>query len=204
MPPTRSFLPAYTPSSQLSPDLQAAEQRFHQQLASNPELALSEYERRFGNIIDRDNARELFSEYGTSRESRQALGPATFRPAGLLVDELYRRSVAAPDPSGGNFVVFNAGGPGVGKSTGIANEAQNAQFVVDGTLSNYAKSRANIQTALRYGKKVGLNYTQCPFEQALQNINQASSGPEQRSGGFGADGGTRAHSSPRECTAPGR
>jgi hypothetical protein len=161
----------------LPPHLQEAEQRFQEQISGDLEGAIAQYQQRFGNIIDRDNARELFPEYSQSRESRQALGPATYRPAGILADELYRRAVVQPDPTGSNLVVFNAGGPGVGKSTGVSGNPVDAQIIMDGTLSNYAKSRINIQTALDNGKDVAINYTQRSFAEALRNIIERAADP---------------------------
>ena len=151
-------------------EIQAAERRFQAWIDAEPQRAIAEYKRRFGNVIDRDNARELFPEYAASRESRQALGAATYRPAGELVQRIFEQEVAKPDPSGNNLAVFNAGGPGVGKSTGVQGRPVDAQLIVDGTLSDYAKSKANIQLALDHGKDVGISYTQRPYEEALRNI----------------------------------
>ncbi len=172
------MFPPHEPSPQLSPELQDAERRFHEQLAADPERALAEYQERFGNVIDRDNARELFPDYAWNRESRQALGPATYRPAGMLTDELFRRAVAESDPTDNNLVMFNAGGPGVGKSTGTQAFLPYAQFVMDGTLSNYEKSNANIQVALTNGKKVLVLFTYRPFEETVQNIIDRAADPD--------------------------
>lgn len=104
------MFPSHEPSPHLSPELQGAERRFHEQLAADPEGAIADYQERFGNVIDRDNVRELFLEYATSMEARQVLSAATYRPAGLLVDRMYDQEVVKRDPSGGNVVAFNAGG----------------------------------------------------------------------------------------------
>ncbi len=175
---TSLVFPPHEPSPDLSPELHDAKRRFYQQLAADPEGAVAEYQRRFGNVIDRDNVRELFPEYAQNRESRQALSAATYRPAGILADEMFRQSIAEPDPTGNNLVLFNAGGPGVGKSTAISGSRVDAQIIMDGTLSDYARSRQQIQAALDYGKQVLIRHVQRPFEEALQNIINHAISPD--------------------------
>lgn len=170
--------PSHAPSWHLSPELQAAERRFYEQLAADPEGAIADYQERFGNVIDRDNVRELFDDYAASREGRQNYSAATYRPAGILADEMFRRAIAEPDATGNDLVLFNAGGPGVGKSTAISGSPVDAQIVMDGTLSNYDRSQPQIQAALDHGKQVLIRHVQRPFEEALQNTIYRALSPD--------------------------
>jgi len=125
----------------------------------DPEGVLAEYTRRFGNVLNTDNAAELFSEYAASLESRARFRPTVHPAARWIRDQLFARPLADPKV---HEVVFTAGGNGVGKSTaGLTGDV-----VRDSTLSNPEHSEELAQAELDAGKIVYVVYTYRPIEQA--------------------------------------
>ena len=105
------------------------------QVESNPEHFLLEYSKRFGNVLNADNAATLFDEYNVNpAKYRVAVHPA----AQWIRDELFRRTLAEPAVAGNNRVVFTAGGNASGKSSTVAASGADAgaQIVLDSTFSN--------------------------------------------------------------------
>jgi len=83
------------------------------QVESNSGYFLSEYTKRFGNVLNADNAATLFDEYnGNPAKYRVAVHPA----AQWIRDELFRRALGAHAQAGRNRVVFTAGGNASGKA----------------------------------------------------------------------------------------
>jgi hypothetical protein len=123
---------------------------------------MAEYHKRFGNVLNADNAKELSDDY---MKDRAAGAPAVHETASWLVKELYHRELEKPAPKGKeNLVVFTAGGAGAGKTTGIegskaAREAVNeAQIVYDGTLRPSHKAISKVDQALKAGKQAEVLY----------------------------------------------
>jgi hypothetical protein len=149
---------ASTPAS--SEDLSAARDRALQQVAERPEELLTAYTQRFGNVLNADNAAELFPDYAASPDSRTQFRAAVHPAAQRIRDELFRRSLAKPDV---REVVFTSGGTGAGKSA--ANLP--GDVVMDSTLSNPEHSRGEIQSALDAGKQVQIVYIYRPIDEAM-------------------------------------
>jgi UDP-N-acetylmuramoylalanine--D-glutamate ligase len=129
----------------------------------DPEGLLREYTRRFGNVLNADNAAELFSEYAASPASRARFRPAVHPAAQWVRDELFTRALADP---GIREVIFTAGGNGAGKSTG----GLTGDVVMDTTLSNPQHSEKLVQAALDAGKRVQVVYTYRPIQQAFEGV----------------------------------
>src|ERR1035438_6560646 len=62
----------------------------------DPEGLLQEYRRRFGNVLNADNAAELFPEYAASPASRAQFRPAVHPAAQWVRDKLFTRALADP------------------------------------------------------------------------------------------------------------
>jgi hypothetical protein len=118
------------------------------------------YTQRFGNVLNADNAAELFPDYAASPDSRTQFRAAVHPAAQRIRDELFRRSLANADVS---EVVFTSGGTGVGKSAADLP----GDVVMDSTLSNPEHSRCEIQSALDAGKQVHIVYTYRPIDEAM-------------------------------------
>jgi hypothetical protein len=108
-------------------------------VAENPQGLLAEYARRFLNVLNADDAAELFPDYAQSRESRAQFRVAVHPAAQWVRDELFKYALAAPDVK---EVVFTAGGNGAGKSVG----KPEAGVVMDTTLSDLVHSERLIQS----------------------------------------------------------
>lgn len=138
-----------------------------------PEPYLSEYTKRFGNVLNADNAATLFEEYNSDRAKyREAVHPA----AQWIRDELFRRALAEPDKKGNDRVVFTAGGNAAGKSTAVAAAGVNgeAQVVLDSTFSNPEHAKGLVQMALDAGKTVSVIHVDRPLNEALKAMIERS------------------------------
>ena len=134
-----------------------------EKIRSHPEDLLAEYQRRFGNVLNADNAAELFPDYAASPNTRTRYRTAIHGAAQWVRDELFNRALADPDVK---EVVFTAGGNGAGKtSAGLTGDV-----VMDSTLSNPQHSQRLIQSALDSGKRVHVVYTFRPIEEAFQGV----------------------------------
>ena len=124
-----------------------------------------------GRLIDVDLMRELNDEYRADR----SLAPQIHRAASALSKELYARALARPvQPGRDPVVMFMAGGGGVGKSSAKAHILGDdaADITFDGTLSNLAKARANIEAALASGRDVEINYVYRSPEKSAEGAIQ--------------------------------
>jgi len=139
------------------------------QVESNPERCLSEYTRRFGNVLNADNAATLFDEYNRNpAKYRVAVHPA----AQWIRDELFRRALRERAEAGHNRVVFTAGGNASGKTSTVAASGAEtgAQIVLDSTFSNAEHAGRLVDDALRAGKAVTVHYVNRPLDEALKGM----------------------------------
>jgi hypothetical protein len=152
-----------------NPDEQAMRERTVSRLESDPESHLSEYTKRFGNVLNADNAATLFDEYnGNPGKYRVAVHPA----AQWIRDELFKRAIARPAPEGGNRVVFTAGGNASGKSSALTATGADtgAHVVLDSTLSNGEHAERLVDDALKARKAVTILYVNRPLDASLKGM----------------------------------
>jgi hypothetical protein len=169
----------YAPRADLAAWEKGVESATGVYFATNRKALFRKYRQKFGNMVDRNNAQELYPPYSKNRESRQKLSLATHEPAGALSDEVYQHVLKLKCPPSRNLVLFNAGGQGSGKTTSLrfSDKRKKAFIVMDGTMQDYEKSCRNIDLALQNGKFVHINYVYCPFEKAIQNIIRRATDP---------------------------
>ncbi len=145
------------------PDAAAVRANALRRIEQEGEALLQDYIHRFGNVLNADNAAELFPEYAASLASRALFRPAVHPAAQWVRDELFARALKDPNV---REVIFTAGGNGVGKSTG----GLTGDVVMDTTLSNPEHSGKLIRAALDAGKSVHVVYTYRPIEQAFEGV----------------------------------
>jgi hypothetical protein len=136
---------------------------------SDPERFLAEYTKRFGNVLNADNAATLFDQYNEKpAKYRVAVHPA----AQWIRDELFRRALGERVETGRNRVVFTAGGNASGKSSTVtASGAEaGAQVVLDSTFSNVDHASRLVEDALAAGKAVTIHYVNRPLDNALDGM----------------------------------
>lgn len=130
-------------------DLQ--EQSIKQLIDERDDLIRS-YRGQFGNIVNTDDARELFIGYNGINAA------GVHEASSQLAKDVYRTALYDSD---GKIASFAAGGSGAGK-TSVLNEAvfQNPDVgvVFDGTLANLESSLKKIEEAMDAGKEVIINY----------------------------------------------
>jgi hypothetical protein len=119
-----------------------------------------------GKVLDADVSRELSPEYRQDRNRASEVHNATSQ----FVQKLFNQRMAQPHDGG--FVVMMAGGGGAGKSSAnilLSDTLQDADTILDGTLSTYTKAKRNIQTALDSGRGVKIAYVYRDPIEALRN-----------------------------------
>ena len=128
-----------------------------------------------GRRLDTDLVRELSPEYRADR----TLSPRIHKAASAFTKARFARMLAAPVAEGrDNAVLFTAGGGGSGKSATVRNMLgdSNADIVYDGTLSNLARARADIEATLASGRHVRIVYVyRSPENSAASALSRAIS-----------------------------
>jgi len=156
-----------TPALSITPlklegEMAGIQQRAIEALQADPEGFARRYREQFGNVLNADNASELFEEY---RQDRARRVQAVRAPAGALVDYLFREGLADPDISA---VLFTAGGNASGKSSGIPDAGdRDGVLVMDSTFSSQEPSFAKVDAALDAGHPVSIRYVFRAPEEAL-------------------------------------
>jgi hypothetical protein len=138
-------------------------------LESDPGHYLAEYTRRFGNVLNADNAATLFGEYNENpAKYRVAAHPA----AQWIRDELFRLSLLVSALPERNRIVFTSGGNAAGKTCALtfANAMQTAHVVFDSTLTNPDYARRLIERVLESSKAVSILYVNRPLDDALEGM----------------------------------
>jgi cobalamin-dependent methionine synthase I/methionine synthase I (cobalamin-dependent) len=160
----------YTPFPGLSLEERRIEVKFAAELGADLEAAAAEYQKRFANVLDRNNVQELSPDYAATRESRQKWSVATLEPAGAFVDWIYERILNEAHP--GDVVLFNAGGQGSGKTTATEGlpHRERVILVMDGTLQNHRRSHKHFQRAFDSGCVVEVRYIHAPWPVAVRNM----------------------------------
>ena len=160
----------------LSADEAEVEARFAELVQTRLDALIARYHARFGNVIDTDRAREFCPEYCHSKASRTRFSRAVYQPAKALADEIYRRSIRAAALPEGRRILFTSGGTGAGKSSALAwleaalEPGDRAHILVDGTLSDYAASRAKIRRALALGHSVSVVHVHRAFAETVRMV----------------------------------
>lgn len=143
-----------------APDEAAAVRaRANAKVATDGPALTDEYLRRFGPVLNADNASELFEDYARDNDSRARHMVAVRPAAGAVVEQAFAQLLAQPTPVGKSpVVVFTAGGNGAGKSSSVDTKAFRGEVVFDSTFSQYEPSKARVQAALDAGRDVQIRY----------------------------------------------
>ena len=116
-----------------------------------------------GSVINPDIGRNLSSDYKLDKTLANAVHSPVSDWTKRLFDYKLRQSHEEGSP-----VLFTGGGSGAGKSSGFAligDRLQDIEFVVDGTLAGYEKSKSQIDRVLESGRQVDIVFTyRDPFE----------------------------------------
>ena len=160
----------YTPYPGLSLEERRIEVKFAAELGADLEAAAAEYQKRFANVLDRNNVQELSPDYAATRESRQKWSVATLEPAGAFVDWMFAKVLRMAQTK--DTIIFNAGGQGSGKTTATSDikVTGNAILVMDGTLQNHSRSVEHFRAALAAGCSIELRFVYCQWLDAVRNM----------------------------------
>ncbi len=147
--------------------------KFLNDVRADPQRFFNEYEKRFGNVLNADNAATLFYDYVADPvKYREAVHQA----ATEIRDRLFARKLAEEAPVGKNFVLFTAGGNASGKSTitQLAGSSEAAHVVYDSTLANLDRARQLVQQALASHKPVAIQHVSRPIDEAFRGMLERS------------------------------
>ena len=116
------------------------------------EEKISEYEKRFGNIINTDSAKLLFKDEGYNPHDIESV--KKFHPqASAIVRSLFEKFLRESKGNKNGIVVFTGGGTGSGKSSMMNNSVvKNADFVFDSTMVNFDAAKNSIQRVIDNGQ----------------------------------------------------
>ncbi|HXB69203.1 MAG TPA: zeta toxin family protein [Candidatus Acidoferrales bacterium] len=151
----------------MDPDEERVRHEILKKLEADRKGYLARYTRRFGNVLNADDAATLFDEYNKDpAKYRVAVHPA----ATWVRDELFSQALAAEAPKGKNRVVFTAGGNAVGKSTALAvtGIAKRAQVVFDSTFSNPEHAQRLVDQALGAVKTITVVFISRPLDETFR------------------------------------
>jgi hypothetical protein len=173
----------------LTPEQQAIEARFAEQLQGDPEKAMADYAAleatEGGKILNTDDARELSLDYRADRSQSAAV----HEPASALVKAMYALKLAKKPAKGQKArVVFSAGGTGAGKTTGLkklGKVVDEAQIVYDTNMNTLDSAVRKIEQALKAGKDVVIAYTYRDPLEALKNGMLARAARQEKKLGSG-------------------
>ena len=170
--------PAYHPRTDLTPEHQEVERRFHDLLFADPEESLRRYsylpETLGGQVISADEVKKLSPDF----QQDGSLANAVHEPSSQFADWKYRRSLSELPPGG--YVALLAGGPGSGKSTVLKKEglANGVGLVYDAIMADPKAARERIRLAHEAGQNVVIDYVHCPIEKMVRQAVKRAMDPE--------------------------
>lgn len=133
---------------------------------TNKNILSKEYIERFGNVINTDEARKLFTDIGYNGTNAGAVHEVSSAVGKDATKELLSTSKS-------NIVEMYAGGAGSGKTSSIERIREgvkdNAAVIIDGTMANYEGSLKKMDQFLSSGKDVNISYSYRDPEDAWKN-----------------------------------
>lgn len=157
------------------------QERASAELEQNLEGFITDYRHQFDNVVSADNAKELFSDYARSPQTRGELTVAVHRPSAALAGQVFKQMVNEPVPPGRDpFVIFTAGGTGSGKSSSLEvmfpGITERAHVVYDSTLSHLDGALQQIGAARAANHDVMIVFTDRDIEEAFRSTFNADRG----------------------------
>lgn len=127
-------------------------------LVNNLDRLKKEYRTKYGNVINPDNAKELFREVGYNGQNSRGYHEAS----SLLAKEVYNDLLLENKGKGGNLL-FTGGGSGVGKTTAIKETMGEIggkyPIIIDNNFANFDSASIKVQKAIDAGFKPEIVYT---------------------------------------------
>lgn len=129
-------------------------------------------------VISADVAKELSEDYSASKENRGLYAGDVHETASAIAKAAYDDVLESPIEEGRtNAIMFTAGGPGVGKSSGqdaggeLKNISETAHAVVDGNMASAESASVRIDKALGKGMNVPIVHVyRDPEESYLEGV----------------------------------
>lgn len=135
--------------------------------AHDIEKLSDEYIKKNGNIVNTDDARELFASYRADRTTSAAV----HEEASAVAKRAYQKLLDTKQGEGNNTVLFTAGGTGAGKTSAVRALGNPEDFpVIYDTNTNKTESASSkIDAALEKGYKVKIAYVYNDLNTSLDN-----------------------------------
>jgi hypothetical protein len=142
------------------PGLTPEEDRVAEDVAYALEQDLESYLQRYnelsgtdsGRIVSADNAKELFSQYSASRETRTQFTYAVHPASAVLAGEVFRRKIGEPRSPEERVVYLVTGPPGAGKTMAHGRDVEKrVKVVFEGNITNLRTTFERINAILAVG-----------------------------------------------------
>lgn len=159
----------FSGADDLSPNERLVREKFAYALQGRFKENRALYKRRFGNVLNTDQAKELCREYSENDVDKILFSRAAYPPAKEFIKRLFFLEIELPDIS---TVTFLGGGAASGKSTAVETWKKNGRFpdnwlIMDGTLSEENDALEQIEAALKRQKQILVIYVYCPVAKAV-------------------------------------
>lgn len=125
---------------------------------------VEKYLEKNGNVINSDEARELFPEYVADRTRSSDVQERASSIAKRAYDVLLERRKGQGDGT----IVYTSGGMGAGKSA-ATKRAGDASIIYDGNLDTFDSAVSRIEKGLDNGYKAAVKHVYVPIEEGFEN-----------------------------------
>ncbi len=147
---------------------------------TNTKGLVDQYVKKYGHVINTDDARELFPGYAANR----ALSADVHESASTVAKAVYANALDTRKGVGNNTVLFTAGGTGVGKTSAVKSLGNLDEFpiIYDTNMAAADSAAAKIEQALAKGYNAEINFIFNDIQTSLSNALKRASGMEAKLG----------------------
>ncbi|WP_198137937.1 hypothetical protein [Verminephrobacter eiseniae] len=161
------------------PDQQAVQDAVIEAVPAAPErflrACLADDRCHGGRYVSADLFKEVFAQFGASKDSRNRYDTPVHNPAAVLSSEQFRRAVADGSEPKRDQVVFLTGVPGAGKTTSVSKNRKfpkDCRAIFDGQIPRPASIVTKMQQALDAGSTPRIVAIHARPEKALESTRQ--------------------------------
>lgn len=160
-------IPSVKMKSRLSDTARAVERQTIEAVLSAPDRYVRDYLTMHPNMVNTDDARELFPQY---REDR-TLANAVHGASRIVSNLSYGVLLQTQRHVGNNAVLFTAGGTGSGKTIAVTHLDNRLEYpiIFDSNLSGNVPSERKIKAALDQGFSIRIAYTHNLLKKAFMH-----------------------------------
>lgn len=165
----------YVPNKTLPEDQKQIESNFAAKLNKEYDSFRTQYQEKFGNVIDADYVKELSPEYNADQ---RGIASAVHNPSSSFAHRMYLDALKEPAQGKENKVTFVVGGAASGKTMYIENSGvkQTSQIVYPTLFTDLTLSKNQINRALNAGKDVEIKFIDRDQQQSYRSMVSRAEG----------------------------